>query len=441
MPNSSVNKTTERFLNDVLLPMIGSIGNPVVVDTDRPFSIKNVAVFKYYDRNLADCGYLCLFLQHATARMRQLAAGGLQPFVSLTFLRGYPLLLPPLAEQRRIVIKAGELMVLCDQLEEAHGQQTLRKRSLTVAVHRQLKETDEKLLASASFLVEHLPRLTATREQIQHLRQTILTLAIRGKLVPQSPNDTCAGDTLGHRVLHSPLTEKSPWTLPAGWKWTSLGLIGETLGGGTPAKANLDYWSGPIPWVSPKDMKVHYISDAEDHISEAAVESSAAKLIPPGSVLVVVRGMILAHSFPAAISMVPLAINQDMKAIVPFRPDISPMLLLAMRALKPNVIQMVQRSTHGTCKLLTEDLLSLPIPFPPLEEQSRIVEKVDELIRMCDELDVLLDSSRVRRSRLLDSVLDHSLRDDALSQHSLLALGATDTPTIIRSIACQSPSP
>jgi type I restriction enzyme S subunit len=103
--------------DDILLAMIGSIGNPVVVDTDRPFSIKNVALLKYYDRGLSSPGYLCVFLQHAAEEMRQRAAGGLQPFVSLGFLRSYPFALPPLAEQHRIVAKVDELMALCDRLE------------------------------------------------------------------------------------------------------------------------------------------------------------------------------------------------------------------------------------------------------------------------------------------------------------------------------------
>ena len=102
---------------DVLLAMIGSIGNPVIVDTDRPFSIKNVALFKHYERDLSSCGFLRYFLQNAANQMKDLAAGGLQPFVSLGFLRSYPIALPPLAEQHRIVTKVDELMALCDRLE------------------------------------------------------------------------------------------------------------------------------------------------------------------------------------------------------------------------------------------------------------------------------------------------------------------------------------
>jgi type I restriction enzyme S subunit len=89
------------------------------------------------------------------------------------------------------------------------------------------------------------------------------------------------------------------------------------LGGGTPSKSIPSYWEGTIPWISPKDMKSRELRDAIDHISEQATHETAAKLIAPHSVLVVVRGMILAHTFPSAILRVPAAINQDMKALVP----------------------------------------------------------------------------------------------------------------------------
>ena len=88
-------------------------------------------------------------------------------------------------------------------------------------------------------------------------------------------------------------------------------------GGGTPSKANPYYWDGSIPWITPKDMKAREISDSIDHISEYAIRETAAKLIEPGAVLVVVRGMILAHTFPSAVLKVPAAINQDMKALIP----------------------------------------------------------------------------------------------------------------------------
>ena len=102
---------------DILFAMIGSIGNPVIVDTDREFSIKNVALFKYYGTSDAEPRFLLLYLNLVAEAMREKSAGGVQSFVSLGFLRNYPFPLPPLSEQHRIVAKLDELMALCDTLK------------------------------------------------------------------------------------------------------------------------------------------------------------------------------------------------------------------------------------------------------------------------------------------------------------------------------------
>jgi len=93
--------------------------------------------------------------------------------------------------------------------------------------------------------------------------------------------------------------------------------------GGTPSKAVAEFWSGEIPWVSPKDMKTSTLCDASDHITEAAVTNSATSVVPPGTTLLVVRSGILAHTFPVALVTGPVAFNQDIKAVVPKSADVS----------------------------------------------------------------------------------------------------------------------
>src|SRR6266436_1947649 len=75
--------------------------------------------------------------------------------------------------------------------------------------------------------------------------------------------------------------------IPVHWEVRPLKFVAKFFGGGTPSKENLDFWSGDIPWVSPKDMKAEIIYDAEDHITEYAIEHSATRLIQPGAVLIV----------------------------------------------------------------------------------------------------------------------------------------------------------
>ena len=104
--------------------------------------------------------------------------------------------------------------------------------------------------------------------------------------------------------------------IPAHWEVKRLKYLADCFGGGTPDKSKDQYWTGNIPWVSPKDMSVSAIHDSEDHISEEGLRESATRLIPTNSVLVVVRSGILRHTIPVAINKVPVSLNQDLKALV-----------------------------------------------------------------------------------------------------------------------------
>ena len=104
--------------DDILFAMIGSIGNPVIVDIDTEFSVKNVALFKYYAAALSCPKYLLLVLQAEAAGMKERAAGGVQSFISLGQLRSSVVALPPLSEQSRIVNRVTALRRLCSDLRQ-----------------------------------------------------------------------------------------------------------------------------------------------------------------------------------------------------------------------------------------------------------------------------------------------------------------------------------
>ncbi|NQT93804.1 MAG: restriction endonuclease subunit S [Lentisphaerae bacterium] len=155
---------------------------------------------------------------------------------------------------------------------------------------------------------------------------------------------------------------------PATWPANSterLGGLVDVQGGGTPSKQNHAYWGGDFPWVSPKDMKRDFIDSAADHITKLAVTETNVQPIPVDSILVVVRGMILARYVPIAVSTVPVAINQDMKALSVRDRRVSPLYLLAaMKGMSHQLRAQVSTAAHGTRKLDTERLLSLSVLIP-----------------------------------------------------------------------------
>lgn len=316
-----------------------------------------------------------------------------------------PLPLPPLAEQHRIVAKVDELMALCDQLEAARATREARRDRLAAASLARLDTPDpETFPEDASFVLSALPALTTRRDQMKHIRQTILNLAVRGKLVDQRPSDGAAPR------IDLALTEVSaPFDLPQSWTWARIRKLGQLKGGGTPSKTQAEFWDGDIPWVSPKDMKLDYIDEAQLAITKEAVEASAVTLLPPRSLLFVVRGMILAHSFPVAVCRVWATINQDMKALVPAEPEMADYLLHALKGLKAEMLERVQRSTHGTCRIEGAAYADFPVPIPPLAEQRRIVAKVNELMELCDALEASLAAASTARTRLFAATLAEAL--------------------------------
>ena len=164
---------------------------------------------------------------------------------------------------------------------------------------------------------------------------------------------------------------------PATWDNTApLSELVDLQGGGTPSKKNPDYWDGDIPWVSPKDMKKDFLGDAVDHITERALSETNSRLVPLNSILIVVRGMILARHVPLAVSIAPVTINQDMKALtLKEKGALSPFYLFAaMKAQSRRLFAGVGTAAHGTRKLDTDRLLSLPILIPDKDSHARFVE-------------------------------------------------------------------
>ncbi|QDC36028.1 N-6 DNA methylase [Sphingobium fuliginis] len=166
--------------------------------------------------------------------------------------------------------------------------------------------------------------------------------------------------------------------IDAAWPMSELGDVCSFASGGTPSKANDTYWTGQIPWVSAKDLKVDQIYDAGLHVSEAAVEESATQIAPVGSLLVLVRGMGLANGVPVCEVMVPCAFNQDLKALLPNAEIVEPRFLaFALRQQEVYFRKVLETAAHGTLKLNSVSLRQTKVPVPPLETQQAIVAEIE----------------------------------------------------------------
>ena len=186
------------------------------------------------------------------------------------------------------------------------------------------------------------------------------------------------------------------------WPITTLGKVTQLKSGNTPSKSRPELWGNHLPWVTARDLKTRHLSSASECLSEAGAE--LGKIAPPGSILVLVRGMTLHKDIPVCLSTSALAFNQDIKAFIvteSLHPEFLQYVILSQRN---NILQHVESAGHGTGKLGTEFLRSIPVPVPDLGEQLQIVEVIqtwDEAIEKTNRLSVLID----KRKRVLQRTL------------------------------------
>lgn len=204
--------------------------------------------------------------------------------------------------------------------------------------------------------------------------------------------------------------------VPDHWSVSPLKRLVSLRSGGTPDKTRAEYWDGEIPWASAKDLKSDFLFDSQDHISQIAIDQGAASLTPAGSVLVVVRGMILAHTFPVVTAKVPMAINQDLKAIIP-GPSLDPAYLpWLLRGSSQETIRRLDEAGHGTKALRMEAWASMLLPVPPLEEQRRITSFLSDEISAVDSLVAeqqrLIELLSEKRQAVITHVVTKGLNPD-----------------------------
>lgn len=171
-----------------------------------------------------------------------------------------------------------------------------------------------------------------------------------------------------------------------GWETKYLAELCTFSSGGTPSKKNDAYWAGDIPWVSGRDMKGTQLSDTTLHISQSAVDESSTRMAPEGSLLILVRGMGLAHGAQVVELLRPCAFNQDIRAIHLASRIVPRFLVLALRHRINNSSNALSNAAHGTLKIDMDQLKGLEITLPSVEKQAVTVAKIDELLASTDEL-------------------------------------------------------
>jgi len=217
-------KSTKSYFtpNDVLYGKLRPYLNKVVVADEEGYSTTEIVAIRSYSSQI-DPRYTAIALRNPNfvSYVEKKGQGTKMPRLRTEDAVTSYFPLPPLAEQKRIVAKVDELMALCDRLEQAQNERENQRQRFVAATHHQLNATDESAPQAIRLLATELPTLTARPADVTALRQTILNLAVRGKLVPQDPNDEPATELLNlivaekERLISEKVVKKSktnqPW--------------------------------------------------------------------------------------------------------------------------------------------------------------------------------------------------------------------------------------
>ena len=355
---------------DLLLTKVGTTGIPVIVDTNEQFSLfVSVALLKF-NQNLIYNKFLQALINSPLVQIQaaeNTKGVGNKNWV-MRDIASTIIILPPFAEQKRIVAKIEELLPYIDRYEQAWSK---------------LEQFNSRFP--------------------EDMKKTLLQYAIQGKLVEQRPEEGTAEELFAQiqeekqRLIadnkikkEKPLSEitedEKPFDIPESWKWVRLVELGSFSSGKTPDMTNRLFWeNGTVNWMTSKDMKERFLSESQMKITATAAQEMT--VYEAGTLLMVVRSGILKRLLPVCILTQQSTINQDLKAYSLFCNDMSKYIYYMLKALEPNILfNYTKRVTTVDSLKFEEFSRQMLVPLPPLSEQKRIVEKLEQLLPLCEQL-------------------------------------------------------
>lgn len=414
-------KGTVLFTSRAPIGYVAIAANPI--STNQGF--KSIVPY------VADCSrFIATAMQALAPEIDAKAPGTTFKEVSGKLVAAVPFPLPPLAEQHRIVAKVDELVSLCDRLKAARaGREAARDRLAAVSLARLSAPEPETLQADTRFALDALPALTTRPDQIKTLRHTILTLAVRGRLVPQDENDGPASELLrqiakerAELVIRKEIrredaddpveTAETPFDIPPMWVWSRIGEAVLFTQYGTSQRSNASGKGVPVLTMG--------------NIQDGSVIWGNEKRIPETSndlpALFLRRFDLLYNRTNSAelVGKTGIYLGEDgartfASYLIRLRPSLlstNPRYLnIAMNApefRETQIVPLIKKQT-GQANVNGTALKHMLIPLPPLAEQHRIVAKVDALMGLCNRLEGSLTATTATRNRLLDALLTEAL--------------------------------
>lgn len=403
---------------NILMAMTGgTVGKSYLVKELEEDMVVNQRVATIKLMSLVMPEYISNVLQTSSVQsVIQEAKNSTNDNISMLDIKEFFIPIPSLAEQHRIVAKVDELMALCDQLEQQHSNAQEAHETLVSQLLATLTQSQNATEFNANWqrIYAHFDLLFSTEASIDALKQTLLQLAVMGKLVPQDPNDEPASElykrikTVKDSLIKQKIYQKtgalnekrSEVKYPPNWLPTQIGEICPSI---VPSRDKPKSFSGKIPWVTlpafPTDSLYLDTSKTEMRLSNEEIMSSGARVVPVGSLLMSCVG----RFGLTAINLEPVVPNQQIHAFV-ITEGISPEFLSIVIRSSERVLNSIATSTT-VAYLNKSNCESLEFGLPPTAEQHRIVAKVDALMVLCGQLKTRIQQANQQQQAIADALV------------------------------------
>jgi len=406
----------------------GTIGKSYLVEKPTLCAVFASYIIRVIPNGQLFPNYLKIFLESSLywKQLYEKSMGTGQPNVNGTSLRLLLVPVPPLEEQRRIVAKVDQLMALCDELE-ARQQKKQEAR-----LHLNSAALDKLLTAHApdefahhwQRICDNVDLLYDNPENVGELRKAILQLAVQGKLVPQDPNDEPAAVLLGgikaekerlvkekkiKKINTLPLikSEKEAFKLPDGWGFIRLGEIVQKLGAGsTPKGGKAVYQNQGIKFLRSQNVWNNGLSlQNVAYIPLEIHKRMNGTAIRPGDILLNITGASIGRCATVPDNFDEGNVSQHVTIVRLI--DKALRYYVHICLISPFIQDAIMDVQVGISRegLSMSQLKEFLIPIPPLEEQRRIVAKVDQLMALCDDLESKLKQSQTDGEKLVRAVV------------------------------------
>ena len=421
---------------DIMITGVGTIGVPYVVKNGDRFYFKDASVLIFKNIFNVYPQFLCKLFK-SNYWKKDIYSNSMGTTVhTLTITRANDVLipLPPLAEQHRIVAKVDELMLLCDQLEQQTEASIEAHATLVEVLLATLTDSGnaDELAQNWARIAEHFDSLFTTEQSIEALKQTVLQLAVMGKLVPQNPGDEPASVLLEkiaeekeqlikdkvikkEKPLPAITDEEKLFGLPRGWKWCRIDSLSLSSEAGwspkcDPTPKEGDNWGvlkvSAVTWGKYQPNENKALPNDLEPKSQYEVKAGDFLISRANTADLVARSVVVPKNTPEKLIMSDKIIRFKFAENL-FSEYIN---LVNNSSYSRQYYAEVAGGTSSSMKNVSRSQVrALKIALPPLAEQARIVTKVDELMAICDQLKQKLQQSQETLVQLTDGLIDQAL--------------------------------